>query len=356
MSRLRVGCVGTGFIAGRHLSALGGFADVQIVAVADTARERAEGVATRYGARPYDDGLALLETEDLDAVWLCVPPFAHGPLEQAACDRGLPMFVEKPLALDLVTAVRVSEQVREHGLLTGVGYHWRSLTVVQEAARLLREAPAQLVAGAWLDSTPSAPWWSRRSGSGGQLVEQTTHLFDLVRLLVGEVVTVQAVESTTPRPAWPDADVPTASVVLLTFSGGAVGTIASSCLLDRRRRVGLQLVSQGRLLELGERALSDHELRVADDDGERLITTDEDPIAQGDRAFLDALGGGGQGPVPSYEQALRTHALVCAADRSARDGGLPVHVDDHLAEHRTGSAGGDTADRRASTHARALDG
>ncbi len=330
MSRLRVGCVGTGFIAGQHLAALAGFADVQIVAVADAARDRAEQVAERYSARAYDDGSALLETEELDAVWLCVPPFAHGPLEDVAIDRGLPLFVEKPLAHDLPTAARLATRIRERGLLSCVGYHWRSLGVVEQAARLLRDAPAQLVAGAWLDRTPASPWWSRRSGSGGQLVEQTTHLVDLARLLVGEVDTVQALESTLARDAWPAADVPTASAVLLRFASGAIGTISSSCVLDRRHQVGLQLVTQGRLVGLGEVGLYDHELRIADAEGEQVVQSDENPIAREDRSFLDALLGTGAVPVP-YEQALRTHAVVCAADRSARDGGIPVHVDSYLA-------------------------
>lgn len=332
MSRLRVACVGTGFIAGRHLAALAGFQDVEIVAVADAARNRAQDVAAQYGVRAYDDGLALLQTEELDAVWLCVPPFAHGPLEDAALDRGLPFFVEKPLALDLPTAVRIAGAVRARGLLTCVGYHWRSLDLVEQALRTVREYPVQLMAASWLDSTPAAPWWSRRNGSGGQLVEQTTHLVDLARLLVGEVSTVQALEVTPPREGSAGADAPTASAVLMRFRSGAVGTVSSSCVLDRRHHVGLQLVTAGQLISLRERALSDHELRVATGDGEQVVRSKEDPIAREDRAFVDALRDGhDRVPVP-YDEALRTHAVVCAADRSARDGGTVVDVSDWTGE------------------------
>jgi len=326
MSRVRVGCVGTGFIAGRHLKAMAEFADVEIVAVADQARERVEDVAQRYGARPYDDGLAMLETEELDAVWLCTPPFAHGPLEEAAVARGLPFFVEKPLTVELDRAVAIADAVRGKGLLTGVGYHWRSLSVVEQALEVIGGRQVQLVTGSWLDSTPAAPWWSQRSGSGGQLVEQTTHLFDLARLLVGEVDSVQALEQSSPREAWPQADVPNASVVLLRFRSGAVGTVASSCVLDRRHQVCLQLVLEGQLVDLRERALSDHELRVSGTDGEQVVQTDEDPIAREDRAFVDALVSGSAFAVP-YEEGLRTHALVLAADRSAREGGTVVAVE-----------------------------
>lgn len=330
MSRLRVGCIGTGFIAGRHLSALAGFADVEIVAVADAARDRAQNVAARYGATAYDDGLALLDSEQLDAVWLCVPPFAHGDLEHAALERDVAMFVEKPLGLDLPTAVGIAAAVRARGTLTCVGYHWRSLSVVQQALAVVREHPVQLMTGTWLDSTPPAPWWSRRTGSGGQLVEQTTHLVDLARLLVGEVDSVQALEVGAPPQAGPDVDVPTASAVLLRFRTGAVGTISSTRVLARRDTVGLQLAAPGRLLELRERALSDHDLRIADGDGQQLVQTLEDPVAREDRAFLDALQAGTDQVPVCYEEALRTHAVVCAADDSARAGGTVVDVQEQL--------------------------
>lgn len=325
MSRLRVACVGTGFIAGRHLAALSGFPDVSVVAVADPEADRAQAAAQRYGARAYDDGLALLEQEELDAVWLCVPPFAHGPLEQAAVDRGLPFFVEKPLAADLGTARSIAERVRAAGLLTAVGYHWRSLDVVEQAAGALAGRDVQLLTGHWLDATPAAPWWSRRGRSGGQLVEQTTHLFDLVRLLVGEVASVSAAELTVPRPQLPDADAPTASTVTLHLASGAVGTLASTCVLGWRHRVGLHLFAEGTAVELLERSLGDHELRVRTGEGEQLVQSDQDPVAREDRDFLDAVRGDAERVRVPYDEALRTHELVCAADRSAREG-VPVQL------------------------------
>lgn len=336
MSRLRVGVVGTGFIGGRHLTALAAMPDVEVVAVADADLARAQEVAGRHGARGYSDGLALLEQEELHAVWLCVPPWAHGPLEAAAVERRLPFFVEKPLGVDLGTAVRTAEAVRAAGVLTCVGYHWRSLGVVQQAVEAIGDGPVQLLTAHWLDSTPAAPWWSRRTGSGGQLLEQTTHLVDLARVLAGEISTVQALEVTSPRPALPDADVPTASAVLLRFASGAVGTVSSSCVLDRRHDVSLQVVTPGRTVALRERALSDHELRVATGDGEQVVRTREDPVAAEDRAFLQALRDGhDRVPVP-YADALVTHAAVCAADRSARSGGAVVDVAAELEQARRG--------------------
>lgn len=317
MSRLRVGCVGTGFIAGQHLRALAGFDDVDIVAVADTVIERAQQAAGHYGARAHADGLALLDGEDLDAVWLCVPPFAHGALEAAAVDRGVPFFVEKPLATDLTVARAVAERVSGSGLATAVGYHWRHLGLVQRAADLLADRPAHLVTGYWLDRTPGVAWWPHRDSSGSQVIEQTTHIFDLARHLAGEVATVTAAE----RPA-PDGpgDVPAAASALLRFASGAVGSISSARVLGWRHRVALHLIADGLAVEITERSLMDHELRVVTPEGEDVSRSEENAILTEDREFLDVvLGRMPQARVP-YGEALRSHALACAADRAARDG------------------------------------
>ena len=322
MTPLRVACVGTGFIAEQHLRALSGMADVQIVAVADPQPERAAQAAARYASRAYGDGLALLATEELDAVWICVPPFAHGALEAAAIARRLPFFVEKPLALDLATAQGIADQLAGTGLTTAVGYHWRHVDVVQRAAELLAQTPAELVTGYWWDSTPRVPWWPQRAYSGGQVVEQTTHIFDLARHLAGDVEVVTAAERAAPDGS---DDVPLVTSSLLQFTSGAVGGISSARILSGRHRVALHVVAEGLVLEISERGLYDHELRLTTSEGTEVLRSEMSPIAAEDRQFLNVLLGRAARTRVPYEEALRSHALACAADRSAREG-TPVHI------------------------------
>jgi hypothetical protein len=84
--------------------------------------------------------------------------------------------------------------------------------------------------------------------------------------------------------------------------------------------VGLQVVADGRVVELSERSLDDHRLRVVTADGEEVQRTDADPIAAEDREFVDVLLGRADRVRVPYSEALRTHALACAADRAAREG------------------------------------
>jgi myo-inositol 2-dehydrogenase/D-chiro-inositol 1-dehydrogenase len=314
---IRIGLVGAGFIAGRHLDSLACIDGVTVAGVADPRTERAEVLAARSGATPYPAWEVMLDAEALDALYVCVPPYAHGPVEEAALDRGLPLFVEKPLAADLATAERLADRVVEAGVVTAVGYHWRYLDTLEQARELLAAAPARMVLGAWLDKAPRVDWWARAAGSGGQTVEQVTHLFDVARVLVGEVEDGWAVGSRSPDGPGDILDVCTAA---LRFGTGAVGSFANSCLLPRGVRIGIELVAPGLRLWLTE-----HELTVDDRDGERTTTAQVDPFPAEDRAFVAAVRGNGEDVRCSYAEALRTHRLATAVAAAAPDGG-PVRL------------------------------
>lgn len=320
-----IGFIGAGNIAGRHLGNLLGFDDVQIAAVADSAAERAGEAAARVGGRAYSSHEDMLEHEQLDAVYICVPPFAHGPLELAVIERDLPFFVEKPLATTYETAQQVAGEVARRGLVTAVGYHWRYLDIVERAQELLSAQPARLALGYWLDFTPPPAWWRHEESSGGQIVEQTTHIFDLARLLVGEPRSVYALGSRLERSAFPDADVCDASVAAVQFEGGAVGTFASTCLLNWPHRIGLHLFCEGLALEISE-----WEIMIDVGQGRPVTRAEADPFVREDRAFIDAVQGKANRIRVPYAEALRTQRLTTQAARSIKEGRtLDVMEDAH---------------------------
>jgi predicted dehydrogenase len=314
MSEIRVGIVGAGVIAHRHAGVLAGFDDVDVRAIADPALERAEELAARLGAAAYVSHLDMLDAHDLDALYVCVPPFAHGPPERAAIDAGLAFFVEKPLAVDLATAEAIAGEVAERGLVTAAGYQWRYLDTVERAQELLAGNPARLALTYWLDAVPPPAWWVHRSLSGGQVIEQTTHALDLARVLVGEVTSVQAVSARTDRPAFPEADVQDVWAATLRFETGAVGSMTSSCLLGWKHRAGIHLVCEGMVIELSEPKMAVHL-----GDGPRVYRAQADTKVLVDRDFIDALRGGPNRIRVSYQEALRTHRLACALVQSAEE-------------------------------------
>ncbi|MGI4732825.1 MAG: glycosyltransferase [Janthinobacterium lividum] len=317
LERTRIGFIGAGGIANRHFGVLERFEDVAIVAVADTDMARATEAAARFGARAFDGAQAMVDAMagGLDALYICVPPFAHGEPERLAIEHGLPFFVEKPVALDLGTAEDVAAAVERAGLVTAVGYHWRYLDTVDEVRALLSATPARLLSGYWLDSTPPPRWWWKKDGSGGQMLEQTTHLVDLARHLIGDVVRVYGQSSTTPRADHPGLDIATTSTATLTFASGAIANFASTCLLGWNHKVGLHLFGERLAIEL-----TDRDVMIDIGQGRPVRGNRVDPVWEEDRDFVDAVRGGENRIRCPYADALETLRLALAIEESARLG------------------------------------
>ena len=78
MQKTRIGFIGAGGIAQRHLSILENLDDVVLAAFADTDFERAERCRPSLGAQAFENHTEMLAWTRLDAVFICIPPFAHG--------------------------------------------------------------------------------------------------------------------------------------------------------------------------------------------------------------------------------------------------------------------------------------
>src|SRR5687768_13848892 len=102
-SEVRIGFIGCGGNARGHMRAVANVPGTKIVGVCDVAPEAAQLAAEQTGADAYTDVGALLDRTDLSAVYVSIPVYAHGEPELAVIERGLPMLVEKPVALDMVT-------------------------------------------------------------------------------------------------------------------------------------------------------------------------------------------------------------------------------------------------------------
>jgi predicted dehydrogenase len=321
MRKTRIGFVGAGGIAHRHFGVLATFKDVEIAGVADPDAGRAQAAAERTGGRAFPGHEAMLDQLDLDALYICVPPFAHGDPERAAIERRLPFLVEKPISLDKALTLEIDEAVRRTGLVTAVGYHWRYLDTVDEVRRLLAGNPAQLMSGYWLDQTPPPEWWWREDRSGGQIVEQATHVVDLARFLAGDVVEVFGMAGRRDRGDFPGLDVATVSTATLRFASGAIATLSATCLLRWAHRVGLHVFADTLAIEI-----SDHDLMVDVGRGRPVRGAEGDPVWREDRAFIDAVRGGENRIRAPYAEAAQTHLVALAIAQSARCGS-PVRME-----------------------------
>ena len=81
----------------------------------------------------------------MDALYVCIPPFAHDDAELIAAGKGIHLFVEKPVALTMEKGLEVLAAVRSAGIITGVGYTLRYFPVTQMARQYLQDKPIAMV-------------------------------------------------------------------------------------------------------------------------------------------------------------------------------------------------------------------
>ena len=109
-----VAIVGAGRMGQLHAANLRAIAGVRIVAVADVQLSAAEALAAADGAGAFADYREMLERAKPDLVYLCTSAFDHaGPMVFAA-ERGVNIFVEKPLAASIADARAAVEAVERH--------------------------------------------------------------------------------------------------------------------------------------------------------------------------------------------------------------------------------------------------
>jgi predicted dehydrogenase len=224
---LRVAVIGAGWIAADHVAALARREDARVVAVCDVDRTRAQKLAPP-GALVCEDWHEVLDRGQLDALWVCVPPLAHREPTVAALERGVDVYLEKPIARTVDDAEAIVAAAEANGAVCAVGYQWHATEVLDDLRRELDGQDISLLAGRSIGPTGSRPWFLDRAQGGGNVLERGSHHIDLERAIAGEVVRVQAAASSVllGQREGGRGDIEDAATLVLHHESGAVSTIA----------------------------------------------------------------------------------------------------------------------------------
>ncbi len=223
---LKAAVVGLG-IGKIHADRLAKMADVDVVAVADLNEETAASVAATCGARAYPDGAELLANERLDFVSICTNPATHLVLTEQAAAGGAHVLSEKPMAPTVQDCDGMIQACAQAGVKLMVAQKKR----FEPAYRLIKEksagefGPVRWASVKYALGRAAEDWFWAEDDGGGPLHENTIHVMDLLRFLVGEVERVYAEGGNLFNPAYPD-QVDTAAVTL-RFRNGAIAAVAA---------------------------------------------------------------------------------------------------------------------------------
>jgi myo-inositol 2-dehydrogenase/D-chiro-inositol 1-dehydrogenase len=315
---VRIGLIGAGAIARRHVAVLATRPDGDVVAVCDVDLARAEALVA--GAAAFGSWHELLE-HPLDAVFVCTPPATHAEPAIAAMRRGVAVYLEKPLARAAADGEAIVAAWRESGAVCAVGYQWRSLGLLGRVREELAGAtPGMLISRSVGPTEPgrAASWFGDPAASGGILFELGSHDIDLQQALAGPVASVQALSGRGLGAGAGRLD--DAVAVLVRYESGGLGVISVAWTEQQEPPV----------YELDVLA-PDVALHLTLDPGFRLWgrahggTVDQeestDPHRSAVTGFLDAARRGGPAAVAcTPEDALGTLRVALAAERATATG------------------------------------
>lgn len=322
---MNIGFIGVGGVAQPHLQNLQKMRGVKISAVCDINAERAQEAGATYGANVYGDYRAMLKAEELDGVYVCVIPGAHGNIELDLAKAGIPFYAEKPVHLNLNVCQKVIDALESNGTVNSVGYHWRYMSSTQAVKKFADKHNISVIEGNWWGGFVGVPWWRQMDLSGGQLVEQTTHIVDLARYFGGEIHTVYSAAVTGAMTNVENYDIHDATISTLLFDSGAIGQITSGCIAGENGGGKIDITVKG----LDWYARTGGQAVVSDKKGVKEIAEPQswaEQLGNGDKAFINAIKTVDNSKVLSpYISGAQTLAVTLAANQSIVSG-KPVKV------------------------------
>lgn len=324
----RIVFLGAGFMAGAHAKALSKMADVEIVGVCAAGDPSAERFAETFSppVQVYKDFKTMLNEARPHAVYICLPPFAHSGEVEEAARRGLGVFLEKPISLTIERARSMVVAVEKAGVTNQIGFQMRFHPAVQEMQRRIAAGEAGcpvLFVGRYWTCMDGSPWWRDSSKSGGQILEQVIHIYDLAAHLMGPAHLAKTVGhlANLTHQTDPSYQIEDLSVGLLFLSSGGVCTITgcnsarpmhfiadfravfANAMLDYRCSGQPWVIPDAATLTIGDGIAGEWSAAV-------------DLIELEDRHFIDALDQGTSTNVPLNE-GLRALEWVLAVKDAA---------------------------------------
>ncbi|GAA4993917.1 Gfo/Idh/MocA family oxidoreductase [Actinopolymorpha pittospori] len=321
------------------------------MAAVDTVPELAESAANKWGAeQSYTSVEEALSNPDIQFVDLCLPHHLHAPVAIQAAKGGKHVFVEKPIANTLDEADAMIAAAAANDVLLMVDQTKRYQNRFRRVKQLLEKGYAgkpilvkiaypQDITYAWthMSDQRRRTYWKHDGVISGIGI----HAIDLLRWLIGEVVEVQAVASTTKLIA-PDRKTEDSAIMILKFENGCIGECTVSYVLRDPKMAGswdlmpLQIFGEDGSVQMDD----DDQIRVyshastGGDEAVELLLPTKGPVGappppnEGMAGAIDHLIeciSGGATPLTDGNDARKSLAVIEAAYRSVNES-RPVRV------------------------------
>lgn len=197
---MRVGMIGGGSWASRHLQAWQKNPATEVVAIYNRTRARSAKLAAEFSIPDvHDDAESIIARRDVDIISISMPHHMHCALATAAADAGKHVYCEKPLAMTYAEAHQMWSRAKKAGVKTGMQYNPRQDPTIVKLRELVRSGyigrvnHVELHFAADFTATPRFPmmWRFQKAVAGaGAIGDQGTYIIDQARWMFGEFAAV----------------------------------------------------------------------------------------------------------------------------------------------------------------------
>ncbi|HMJ89813.1 MAG TPA: Gfo/Idh/MocA family oxidoreductase [Candidatus Acidoferrum sp.] len=336
MKKYNVGIIGYGWVASAHIPAINASAQAQVTAVYSSRKLDGAEVSAKHGGsiRSFTSVDELLRDPSIHVVSICSYPYQHRQHANAAAKAGKHIIIEKPLALSWDDCVAITNAVDAAGVKMCVCFECRFSSQFLATKSVIDQGLLGDIHYGEIDYYHGiGPWygqfrWNTRKDAGGSaLLTAGCHALDALLLCMGnDVAEVTSYDSKSKSEVFAPYEFNTTSVTILKFKSGRIGKCAAVVDCFQPYYFHTHLVgSHGSLLDnkfhsarvngLNKNAWSNLSMKMLDSGD-----VSDHPYTTQFQAFFDALDRGENMPLTSLDDAIRTHEVIFAADKSAATG------------------------------------
>ncbi len=231
---LAIGIIGAGRMGRHHQKAVTDYGG-QIVAVHDVQRNAAQELATLAGAELATDALNAFFDVEMDGVVVTTPPPVRLEPIKMACERGIPLMIEKPPALNIAEGRKCLEAIEKAQVIAAVGFQLRYHPLYERLKALIATETVHLVRTVctinYYLNFQMPPWFLQSKISGGPLAEQAVHVLDCARFVLGNPKPVQAHALAVKNMALQRTEFDAENAIQMTYQldSGVFGTHMNHC-------------------------------------------------------------------------------------------------------------------------------
>ena len=224
----RIAVIGAGVIGKTHIDRILRNPQLVLAGIADPT-PAGEALAMSFGVPWFADHRGLLERAGPQGAVVATPNSSHVPVALDCLERGIAALVEKPVADTVAEAQLLVDAQARTGVPVLVGHHRRHNPINRRAREIVQSGRLGRLVAVNVMATflkPDAYFdvaWRREPG-GGPILINLIHEIDMLRFLVGEIASVQAIDSSAVR----GFEVEDSAAAVLRFANGALGSMLLS--------------------------------------------------------------------------------------------------------------------------------